>query len=97
MKPITRGLSICIYSCRIFFNRLSSVVDTLRLADRTIFPIPVTLDVSHEDIKLLSITPGARIALRDPRDDEALAIITGPINPDFSSIYLPTHVLTATS
>jgi sulfate adenylyltransferase len=43
-----------------------------------LFPIPVTLDVSREDINRLSIKPGARIALRDPRDDEALAIITGP-------------------
>lgn len=53
------------------------MVETLRLADGTLFPIPVTLDVSHEDIDRLSIKPGARITLRDPRDDEALAIITG--------------------
>lgn len=53
-----------------------SVVDTLRLADGTLFPIPITLDASHEDIERLSIKPGARLALRDPRDDEALAIIT---------------------
>jgi sulfate adenylyltransferase len=56
------------------------VVETLRLADGTLFPIPVTLDVSHEDIKRLSITPGSRIALRDPRDDDALAILTGEPN-----------------
>jgi sulfate adenylyltransferase len=53
------------------------VVDGLRLTDGTLFPIPVTLDVSHEDIGRLSIAPGVRIALRDPRDDEALAIFTG--------------------
>ncbi|KAF9501885.1 ATP-sulfurylase [Pleurotus eryngii] len=53
-----------------------SVVDTLRLADGTLFPMPITLDVTKEDIDRLSINPGARLALRDPRDDEALAIIT---------------------
>lgn len=54
----------------------SSVVDTLRLSDGTLFPIPITLDVSSDDITRLGITSGARLALRDPRDDEALAIIT---------------------
>lgn len=56
------------------------MVDTLRLADGTLFPIPVTLDVSREDINRLQIAPGARLALRDPRDDEALAILTGMFN-----------------
>ncbi|KAH9949575.1 ATP-sulfurylase [Amylocystis lapponica] len=54
----------------------TSVVDTLHLADGTLFPIPVTLDVARADIERLSITPGALVALRDPRDDEALAILT---------------------
>lgn len=53
-----------------------SVVDSLRIADGSLFPIPITLDVSREDIEKLSIAPGARLALRDPRDDEALAILT---------------------
>ncbi|TFY83320.1 hypothetical protein EWM64_g690 [Hericium alpestre] len=53
-----------------------SVVDELRLADGSLFPIPITLDLSAKDIERLSITPGARLALRDPRDDEALAILT---------------------
>jgi sulfate adenylyltransferase len=39
--------------------------------------MPITLDASNEDIERLSIVPGARLTLRDPRDDEALAIITG--------------------
>lgn len=52
------------------------VVDDLRLADGTLFPIPVNLDVSAEDVEKLKIAPGSRIALRDPRDDQALAIIT---------------------
>lgn len=54
-----------------------SVVETLRLADGALFPMPITLDVSREDIDSLALAPGARIALRDPRDDEALAILTG--------------------
>ncbi|GBE81122.1 Sulfate adenylyltransferase [Sparassis crispa] len=60
-----------------------TVVDNLRLADGTLFPIPITLDVSREDIDSLSIASGSRIALRDPRDDEALAIIT------VDDVYLP--------
>lgn len=39
--------------------------------------MPITLDVSREDIESKSIAPGARFVLRDPRDDEALAIFTG--------------------
>ena len=53
------------------------MVNNLRLAEGALFPIPITLDVSREDIDRLSIVPGLRIALRDPRDDEALAIIAG--------------------
>jgi sulfate adenylyltransferase len=63
-----------------------SVVDSLRLADGTLFPIPITIDVSREDVERLSIVPGARIALRDPRDDEALAIIT------VDDVYTPNRV-----
>ncbi|KAI0043648.1 sulfate adenylyltransferase [Auriscalpium vulgare] len=64
----------------------SSVVDTLRLADGTLFPIPITLDVSQADIDRLSLAPGKRVALRDPRDDEALAILT------IDDIYKPDRV-----
>ncbi|KAL1736074.1 hypothetical protein EV714DRAFT_242411 [Schizophyllum commune] len=53
-----------------------SVVGTMRLADGVLFPMTIALDVSREDIDNLSIAPGARLALRDPRDEEALAIIT---------------------
>ena len=55
-----------------------SVVKTLRLVDGSLFPMPITLDVSAEQIKALKIVEGSRIALRDPRDENALAIITGP-------------------
>jgi sulfate adenylyltransferase len=60
-------------------NSAYSIVDTLRLVDGTLFSIPVTLDVSREDVDRLSILPGARLALRDPRDDRPLAIITGSL------------------
>jgi len=63
-----------------------SVVDGLRLADGTLFPIPVTLDVSQEDIDRLSLARGKRVALRDPRDDQALAILT------IDDIYKPDRV-----
>ncbi|KAI0823631.1 ATP-sulfurylase [Trametes gibbosa] len=53
-----------------------NVVDNNRLADGALFSMPITLDVSREDIDRLAIAPGARIALRDPRDEQALAIIT---------------------
>lgn len=55
----------------------TSVVNNLRLANGVLFPIPVTLDVSRADIDRLSIVPGSRVALLDPRDEETLAIITG--------------------
>lgn len=38
--------------------------------------MPITLDVSQEQIKELRIKPGARIVLSDFRDDRNLAIIT---------------------
>ena len=59
---------------------IHSVVDTLRLADGTLFPIPIALDLSQEDVDAKSIAPGKRIALRDPRDDEALAVLSNARN-----------------
>jgi sulfate adenylyltransferase len=38
--------------------------------------MPITLDVSQKQIDELNIKPGARITLRDFRDDRNLAIIT---------------------
>ncbi|KAK0485779.1 sulfate adenylyltransferase [Armillaria novae-zelandiae] len=63
-----------------------SVVDTLHLANGVLFPIPITLDVSGEVINHLSIQPGSRLSLRDPRDEEPLAIIT------VEDIYKPDRV-----
>jgi sulfate adenylyltransferase len=38
--------------------------------------MPITLDVSQEFIDTLNIKAGARITLRDSRDDRNLAILT---------------------
>jgi sulfate adenylyltransferase len=78
--PVVTLISMLITFC--------SVVDSLRLVDGILFPIPVTLDLSHEDIVRLSIKPGARITLRDPRDDESLAIITSLLYSSTSLITL---------
>ena len=52
------------------------VVAENRLADGNLFSMPITLDVSKETIDEVGVKPGARIALRDFRDDRNLAIIT---------------------
>ncbi|KAH7109068.1 sulfate adenylyltransferase [Dendryphion nanum] len=52
------------------------VVNNVRLADGTLFSIPITLDLSKETIEEVGVKPGARVALRDFRDDRNLAIIT---------------------
>ncbi|KAJ7217833.1 sulfate adenylyltransferase [Mycena pura] len=64
----------------------TSVVNNLRLANGVLFPMPITLDVSQERIDALFMVPGTRIALRDPRDDAALAILT------VEDIYKPDQV-----
>jgi sulfate adenylyltransferase len=73
----------------------TSVVNTLRLekqagqAQGTLFPMPITLDVSAEDIERLGLKAGVRVALRDFRDDAALAILT------VDDIYRPNKKLEA--
>lgn len=52
------------------------VVENVRLADGTLFSMPITLDVSQKQIDEVGIVPGQRITLRDFRDDRHLAIIT---------------------
>jgi sulfate adenylyltransferase len=46
------------------------------LADGNLFSIPITLDISKEQIEELGVRAGARITLRDFRDDRNLAILT---------------------
>jgi len=54
----------------------NGVVDNLRLADGNLFSMPITLDVSEDEIEKIGIKPQARLALRDFRDDRNLAILT---------------------
>uniref|UniRef100_A0A1D1YTK3 Sulfate adenylyltransferase n=1 Tax=Anthurium amnicola TaxID=1678845 RepID=A0A1D1YTK3_9ARAE len=53
-----------------------SVVSNLRLSSGILFSMPITLDVSEEDISTLGLSPGSRVTLRDPRNDLPLAILT---------------------
>jgi ATP sulfurylase len=55
---------------------ISRVVENNRLADGNLFSMPITLDLSEETIQALGMKPGARVTLRDFRDDRNLAIIT---------------------
>ena len=54
----------------------NGVVKENRLSSGLLFSIPITLDVTQETISELNIAPGARITLRDFRDDRNLAILT---------------------
>ena len=59
------------------FMLMNRVVETLRLANGILFSMPITLDVSDIEIKRYNIIPGSRITLRDFRDEQPLAILTG--------------------
>lgn len=48
----------------------------MRLANGLLWTIPITLDVSKEQIEESKIAPSKRIALLDPRDYTALATLT---------------------
>ncbi|KIW52465.1 sulfate adenylyltransferase [Exophiala xenobiotica] len=54
----------------------NGVVENVRLADGALFSMPICLDVSHQTVERLKMKPGARITLRDFRDDRNLAILT---------------------
>jgi len=54
-----------------------SVVETLRLFNGILFPMPITLDVSDIEVLRYNIGPGARLTLRDFRDESPVAILTG--------------------
>ncbi|POR37572.1 Sulfate adenylyltransferase [Tolypocladium paradoxum] len=54
----------------------NGVVDNNRLADGALFSMPITLDVNQAQLDQLGIKAGARITLRDSRDDRNLAILT---------------------
>lgn len=54
----------------------NSVVENVRMADGSLFSMPICLDVSEKTIQKASLKAGKRITLRDFRDDRNLAIIT---------------------
>ncbi|CAK1359210.1 Sulfate adenylyltransferase [Cercospora beticola] len=54
----------------------NGVVENNRLADGNLFSIPINLDVNQNLIDEVGIKAGARITLRDSRDDRNLAILT---------------------
>lgn len=56
--------------------RIARVVKENRLESGLLFSMPITLDVDQAQIDELSIKPGARLTLRDFRDDRNLAILT---------------------
>ena len=61
---------------RYFTNKIKRVVENVRLADGSLFSMPICLDVSEKTIEMASLRAGNRITLRDFRDDRNLAIIT---------------------
>ena len=52
-----------------------SVCENVRLADGNLFSMPITLDVSQQAVSENNLQTGARITLRDFRDDRNLAIL----------------------
>ena len=64
------------YSVRIANRVVNSVVEKNRLTDGLLFSMPITLDVDQQEIDELGVKPGAKITLRDSRDDHNLAILT---------------------
>jgi len=70
------GTQICLLyrGVKLTFGR---VVESLRLSNGILFPIPITLDVSDIEVLRNNIGPGARLTLRDFRDDNPVAILTG--------------------
>jgi sulfate adenylyltransferase len=53
-----------------------SVCEENRLVDGNVFSMPITLDASQKVINENKLKAGARITLRDFRDDRNLAILT---------------------
>lgn len=57
-------------------DNVHSVCENNRLADGNVFSMPITLDVNQQAINEHKLQAGARITLRDFRDDRNLAILT---------------------
>ncbi|CAO3682895.1 unnamed protein product [Rhizopus stolonifer] len=54
----------------------NGVVTDMRLSNGLLWPIPITLDLSKEELEETKIEASKRVALLDPRDYEPLAILT---------------------
>lgn len=54
----------------------NGVVKENRLTNGLLFSMPITLDLTKETIAELGLKAGARVVLRDFRDDRNLAILT---------------------
>ncbi|KPI43853.1 Sulfate adenylyltransferase [Cyphellophora attinorum] len=54
----------------------NGVVANNRLADGALFSMPINLDVTSQTAERLGLKPGARVTLRDFRDDRNIAILT---------------------
>ncbi|CAI4210982.1 unnamed protein product [Parascedosporium putredinis] len=67
----------------------NGVVKDLRLESGVLFSMPITLDVDQATVDELAIKPGARITLRDFRDERNLAILT------VEDVYRPDKALEA--
>ena len=67
----------------------NGVVKDLRLADGALFSMPICLDIGKKIIDARNIKPGARVTLRDFRDDRNLAILT------VDDVYKPDKALEA--
>ncbi|KAJ1805067.1 Sulfate adenylyltransferase, partial [Coemansia sp. RSA 2598] len=52
------------------------VVHNSRLPDGTLWTMPIYLDVDSAELARLGVSAGSRVTLRDPRNDQPLAIIT---------------------
>ena len=61
-----------------FMNQqdFESVVEKLRLADGTVWGMPITWDVDQATIERTKLAPGSRVTLRDWRDESPIAILT---------------------
>ncbi len=51
-------------------------MENVRIADGSLFSMPICLDVSEKTVEKAGLKAGERITLRDFRDDRNLAIIT---------------------
>ena len=54
----------------------NGVVEKVRLADGSLFSMPICLDVDQKTVDKLKLKAGTRLTLRDFRDDSNLAILT---------------------